>query len=326
MMSAMRATTPQPAFCWPPHGPGVARIRLEDLLALEAAGSRLALRRTGSRELGEGLSRRLRARGLSYAESRPYQTGDDARSIDWRVTARTARTHTKLFDEEREQPVWICVDLRDSMHFATRVAFKSVFAAHVAALLAWSALAAGDRVGCLVWTGAGPVARPPRRGRPALLAALTLLARADLAASAASHHGDRRIPATAAGLIAAAGSRTRLHVLSDFIGFDDDHYDELRSLAHRHTLCLAQVVDPFEESPPALTGAWLTDASGHSARFDPGSVARRADAPGRLRARLETLAAEAGAGCLTVLTTDPPLGVAERMLGGAGARGARGSR
>jgi uncharacterized protein (DUF58 family) len=68
----------------------------------------------------------FRGRGMEFDESRPYQPGDDPRSIDWRVTARSTTAYTKLFREERERPVLIMLDLRASMHFATQGCFKSV--------------------------------------------------------------------------------------------------------------------------------------------------------------------------------------------------------
>ena len=78
----------------------------------------------------------FRGRGMEFDESRPYQPGDDPRSIDWRVTARSTTAYTKLFREERERPVLVCADLRSNMHFATRGCFKSVNAARAAALIA----------------------------------------------------------------------------------------------------------------------------------------------------------------------------------------------
>src|ERR1700690_844521 len=97
---------------------------LVDLLALRGASRRL----------------QLRARGLEFEEVRPYAAGDDVRSIDWRVTARRGRVHTKLFREERERPVWLLVDLQPGMYFGSRVQMKSAMAVRAAALLAWIAV------------------------------------------------------------------------------------------------------------------------------------------------------------------------------------------
>ena len=85
-------------------------------------------------------------RGMEYEKSRKYEAGDDVRMIDWRVTARTGTTHTKVFQEDRQRTVYLIVDLASSMRFGTRVAFKSVVAAEAAALIAWSAYAQGDLV------------------------------------------------------------------------------------------------------------------------------------------------------------------------------------
>ena len=120
-----------------------------DLVGLRprAAGLSLDVRRSSrSGRSGARLSR-FRGRGMEYSESRIYLPGDDIRSIDWRVTARTGRTHTKLFHEERDRPILFVVDLGGHMRFGTRQAFKSVVVAEAASLLAWTAAQGGDRVG-----------------------------------------------------------------------------------------------------------------------------------------------------------------------------------
>ncbi|TGP40975.1 DUF58 domain-containing protein, partial [bacterium M00.F.Ca.ET.229.01.1.1] len=88
----------------------------------------------------------LRGRGMEYAESREYVAGDDARHIDWRVTARTGRAHTKLFQAERERVSLIVADTSPALYFGTRVRFKSVQAARAGAVAAWSAQRRGVRV------------------------------------------------------------------------------------------------------------------------------------------------------------------------------------
>ena len=89
----------------------------------------------------------FRGRGLDFEEVRAYQAGDDIRTIDWRVTARTGKAYTKLFQEERERPVLIVSDQRQPMFFGSQHCFKSVSACYLSALLAWSGLNNGDRVG-----------------------------------------------------------------------------------------------------------------------------------------------------------------------------------
>ncbi|WP_058534093.1 DUF58 domain-containing protein [Legionella saoudiensis] len=95
---------------------------------------------------GNHLSK-LRGRGMDFAEVRNYQAGDEIRHMEWRVTARTGRPHVKIYQEERERPVVILADFNPSMIFGTRVAFKSVVAARLAAMVAWTVIKQGDRVG-----------------------------------------------------------------------------------------------------------------------------------------------------------------------------------
>lgn len=95
---------------------------------------------------GSHLSK-LRGRGMDFAEVRNYQAGDEIRHMEWRVTARTGRPHVKIYQEERERPVVILTDFNPSMIFGTRIAFKSVIAARLTALLAWTVIKEGDRVG-----------------------------------------------------------------------------------------------------------------------------------------------------------------------------------
>jgi uncharacterized protein (DUF58 family) len=94
---------------------------------------------------------RSKGRGMEFDEVRHYQNGDDIRAIDWRVTARTGITHTKIFREEVERPVLIATDLSSPMHFGSKLLFKSVQACHIASLVAWHAKERGDRIGGIVF-------------------------------------------------------------------------------------------------------------------------------------------------------------------------------
>ena len=94
---------------------------------------------------------KLRGRGVDFDQVRIYQAGDDVRTIDWRVTARTQEPHTKLFHEERERPIYILVEQSPRLFFGSGLAFKSVLAAQAASLVGWAALSHNDRVGGLVF-------------------------------------------------------------------------------------------------------------------------------------------------------------------------------
>src|SRR5690606_27259282 len=97
------------------------RVTLEGLIRLKPAGESLKLStpRVSAVASGGHLSA-FKGRGVEFDESRPYQPGDDVRTMDWRVTARTGKPHTKIFREERNRPVMIWLDLRTSMLFGTQ--------------------------------------------------------------------------------------------------------------------------------------------------------------------------------------------------------------
>ena len=150
---------------------------LDELLGLRGAARSAGLRVRGAARaqwLG-GHRGAHRGRGLEFEEVRPYVAGDDSRSIDWRVTARRGRLHTKLFREERERPVWLLVDLQPGMFFGSRRQLKSALAVRASALLAWAASAAGDRVGAVVANGAELRCHPPRAREAGILPVLRSL-------------------------------------------------------------------------------------------------------------------------------------------------------
>ncbi|MEY8199606.1 MAG: DUF58 domain-containing protein [Colwellia sp.] len=120
------------------------------------------------KQSGNYLSR-SKGRGMEFDEVRHYQTGDDVRAIDWRVTARTGKTHTKLFREEIERPVLIATDLSQNMRFGSQLLFKSVQAAHLAALVAWHAKSRGDRIGGLVFCDEQHIELKPRSRKAGVL-------------------------------------------------------------------------------------------------------------------------------------------------------------
>lgn len=105
------------------------------------------MRQAAASALAGAYRSRFRGRGVDFLESRNYLPGDDIRNMDWRVTARTGKAHTKVFQEERERPVLIVLDASPSLYFGTRQRLKSVAAGQMAAAIAWAAIRRGDRVG-----------------------------------------------------------------------------------------------------------------------------------------------------------------------------------
>ncbi|MBO3117452.1 DUF58 domain-containing protein [Winogradskyella sp. DF17] len=151
-------------------GPKEVYVTLQDLIKLqfEARGFSFLPKYAVQSILSGRHRSKLRGRGLDFDEVRKYIPGDDIRNIDWKVTARVGVTHTKEFTEEKERPVLFVVDQGTHMFFGSKLYFKSVIAAHLAALGAWRTLEVGDRVGGLVFNGTKDYFVMPKRNRQAV--------------------------------------------------------------------------------------------------------------------------------------------------------------
>jgi uncharacterized protein (DUF58 family) len=284
-------------------------VELADLIARKPAGEmlRLATPRIRAFAAGGHLSP-FKGRGVEFDESRPYQAGDDLRTIDWRVTARTGKPHTKVFREERNRPVIVWLDLRASMMFATRGAYKAAVAADAAALIAWSTIANGDQLGGLVFSEREHAELRPRLGRRAVLRLLQTIA---------SNPGWR--PAPDAGLVAGAEHSllrltrvarpgSMLFLLSDFVDLSADAERHIRQLASHGDLVLMHFFDPIEaELPPP--GTYRIQAGGRAFSIDTSSAAVRERYRERFRqrqAQLRALDRLAGVRLIECRTDDDP--------------------
>ena len=152
-------------------------VDLQGLIQLRYQSTHLSLgsQRKAYSSLSGSYSSPFKGRGLNFDEVRPYQPGDDIRNIDWNVTARTDKVHTKVFKEERERPVFIIVDLSSSMYFGTRHCLKSVAAAKAAALFAWAGADNSNRIGGLVFNDTSHIEMRPKGGHRGVLQFLKML-------------------------------------------------------------------------------------------------------------------------------------------------------
>ena len=262
----------------------------------------------------------FRGRGMEFDESRPYQPGDDPRSIDWRVTARSTTAYTKLFREERERPVLVMVDLRSNMHFATRGCFKSVNASRAAALLSWAAHHRGDRLGGLVFGDTVHRELKPRLGRQAALRFLHELAEhPDWALPGHGGTVDREAPFTLAmaSLRRVARPGSLVVILSDFLGINRAAQSYLSSVA-RHNEVLAVVLsDPIErELPPP--GRYRLVSDGDELAIDTHAQAARRDYRDAFENRahaLEQFCQRYGIHLMPLSTDDDPVSALQTALG-----------
>lgn len=192
---------------------------------------------------------KVKGRGVDFAEVRDYQPGDDIRSIDWNVTARKNKPHTKVLREERERPTLIVVDQTQSMFFGSKVRLKSVAAAEVGARIAWQTLALGDRVGGVVIANEGTHVHRPYRTTKSVARLLNDIATSNQALSRFTS------PQTEMqdGLLQVRRLSTtnyRIFVVSDFAGNLDMWKDNLHKLARHNQVTAIHVHDPLEQVMP----------------------------------------------------------------------------
>lgn len=239
----------------PPVTPCRVYISLDNLLESRQHCQRLPLFRgpvRASRQLGQQVTR-LRGRGMDFDQVRSYQPGDDIRSIDWRVTARSNKVHTKVFNEERERPVFIMCEQSDRMFFGSQTCMKSVLAADAASLIAWTALAHNDRVGGVVFGSECHEVRP-QRSRRAILRLFNLLKEANNALQPTSRAIDDN-PSEPLNL-ALRHSRevvkpgSILYLLCDHAAIDQLNQTLLISLAAHNDLVLLPVYDILDSQLP----------------------------------------------------------------------------
>jgi uncharacterized protein (DUF58 family) len=301
-----------------PAASSVVHVEVADLLALRNSAKLLSLRSVARRSVQSGTRRSaFRARGMDYEESRRYQVGDDMRNLDWRVTARTGKPYTKLFREERERPVLICVDLGPGMFFATRGVFKAVMAARCAALLSWAALAHGDRIGGLVFGGPGHIERRPARGKHGVLRVLSDIA-SPLHWDGEHERRDDAFDDAVRRVVHVARPGSLVVLVSDFERLDDNNLALLKRVSVHSDLLNILVCDPLEQALPA-PGRYPIVDRGVRWLLDSRSGANRDAHRRRFETRveqLESLSLSGRARSILVATNDNPLDVMGQTLRG----------
>lgn len=268
------------------------RLHAAPLIACQVDAQRLRLRaiRVPGSQFGSHLSR-FKGRGMEFDEVRAYQPGDEARAIDWRVSARTGNLHTKLYREERERPVLLWIDQRDSMQFATRGVFKSVQAGRLAALIAWAAVQQGDRLGALVLSDHQHYELRPRRGRRSVLSLIDALVHASQDSSAGNQdlqtHLDRLRHVLRPGSL--------VFLISDFSDLEQRHVTDLRRMAVHNEVIMVQVYDPLDAELP-LPGRYPISDGQRSLVIDAADRSWREQHAARFQARQSLLQAASEGG------------------------------
>ncbi len=234
-----------------PQAEGITWISPQSLIQLRLLAAKLPLNssKIHARQGGAYLSS-FKGRGMEFDESRIYLPGDDIRSMDWKVTARTNQPHTKVFREERERPVLLWLDLNPSMFFATRGAFKSVVATKAASLLAWSSVSGNDRLGAMVFSGDHHLEIRPKRGKAAALDFIRRTCLHPAWGKTSQVNPARNMNLAASRLRKVVKPGSLIFLISDFRELDEQAKSHIINLSRHNNLVLLHVFDPFEVALP----------------------------------------------------------------------------
>ncbi|WP_171121493.1 MULTISPECIES: DUF58 domain-containing protein [unclassified Ruegeria] len=226
---------------------------------------------------------RLRGRGLNFEELRTYLPGDDIRTIDWKVTARTGTPHVRVYTEERDRPALLLVDQRVSMFYGTEVYMKSVIAAEAAAIAAHRVLGQGDRVGGIVFGDTDLAEHHPQRRPAALTRFLSSVGELNCSLNAKL----RPKPTVTLNdvlkqAVRLAHTNALVCVFSDFDGINDRSERLFSRLSRSNDLILFNVFDPSSRALPP--GVKLTVSDGDNQIEIDSSIP---DLPDRIRSAME---------------------------------------
>jgi uncharacterized protein (DUF58 family) len=231
-----------------PEAAGVY-ARLDDLVRLQfkATGFSFLPRQPLHSVLAGKHASRLRGRGLNFEEIRRYLPGDDIRTMDWKITARMRDPFVRVYTEERDRPVLLVVDQKQTMFFGSRERMKSVTAAEAAALAAWRVLSQGDRVGAIVFNDEESVEIRPQRSRRTVDRILKEVVRLNRLLRAASAAAPER---SMLDFVLQRAARLATHdwlvcLITDTMGLGDEGLQALTRLALHNDVLLVAVYDPL---------------------------------------------------------------------------------
>ncbi|NQY41789.1 MAG: DUF58 domain-containing protein [Legionellales bacterium] len=219
---------------------------LSELISLEYVARtlpELTKAKISSSQFGGHVSK-LKGRGIEFDEVRVYQAGDDIRRMDWRITAKTGKPHTKLFHDERDRPVYLLIDDRKGMHFGTKVAFKSLVSRQIASIVAWATVIHGDKVGAVITNGINSIELKPYVRKAGVLPLLKHLSKQD------SESGEGELVDALIKLRHVSTPGSLIFIISDFVNLGKDFEKHLSRLKLHNEIVGCFIYDIFEKNPP----------------------------------------------------------------------------
>ncbi len=247
-----------------PSSPGVYAA-LPELLRLQhqAHGYTLLPRQPAHSILSGQHASKLRGRGLDFSELKPYQPGDDTRTIDWKATSRSQfqKPYARAFNEERQRPALLVVDQRQNMFFGSRLNFKSVTAAHIAAAALWRVLKQKDAIGAIVFSDNDIRCIRPQRSNDTAMQILRAIV--DLNNKLSWNSGQAPDPAALNQALAKAAQLATHDYLvlqiTDGFGISDETRKLNNAIAQHNDLIFTYIYDPLELDLPTAPGLTITD-------------------------------------------------------------------
>ncbi|MCA0934321.1 DUF58 domain-containing protein [Vibrio alginolyticus] len=262
----------------PPHANGVT-LTLEELLHYRTHSVQwLPPAQSIWSQMSGNHTSRQKGRGMDFMEVRQYQAGDDIRSIDWRVTARTGKAHTKLFAEDKEQAVILYIDLSSTLHFGSRYVLKSVQLAHFASVLIWLTLGKKDRIGAVIDDGHQCLEfRPSSLQKQGLriLNAIISMHNEQLSRSDNSNIRSMSYSEVFETLNTLTPKGSELVLLSDFSQTSEKELSHLRRLKQHNNVRAVQFHDPLEQGETDFRGQVKASDGYRSQWFNFGSKGQR---------------------------------------------------
>lgn len=238
-----------------PPADNAVYVDMSDLMSQEAWAQGLSF--SGHQPVGSILAgqhgSKVRGRGLDFDTLRQYLPGDDLRQLDWRASLRFNKPYVRTYLEEKDRTAWVVVDQRMSMFFGSTLYFKSVVAARLAALAAWMAYRAGDRVGGIVIGDSGIESVKPQRSRARIqqLCGAIVKRNRELSAIKRAEDADGRLNDALRTALAVTSHNGLIIIVSDFAGANDDTVRLLRGLAAHNDIVAVLVFDPMAANLPS---------------------------------------------------------------------------
>ena len=230
-------------------------LTLNHLLKLERFSTILNLKagkQKSNSVLSGNYSSKLRGRGLDFEEARPYIMGDDIRNIDWRITAKTGKTHTKVFTEEKEKPAFILVDQSTTMGFGSKNKTKAVIAGELASIIAHKIKKGGDRIGGMVYTGDNYELITPKRDARNIIYFLQKIVDANQSIyEPKAIDFEKSLTEVIAKINNVVTHDFVVFIISDFHRYSDSVLQYLSELSLHNDIVLIKVFDTLEEQIPS---------------------------------------------------------------------------